>query len=97
MGTAIHSHLLIELIKCSCCHGALKQVNAQSYGCRNAKRKLCSNKQILSREHVEAIILDDLRKKFLPDLDGMFFGDRRFYVEMTTFQTLALLAEEAKE
>lgn len=35
------------------------------YGCSNAKSKSCNNKLRISRSQVEAIILNDLKEKFL--------------------------------
>lgn len=35
------------------------------YGCSNAKSKSCNNKLRISRSQVEAMILNDLKEKFL--------------------------------
>jgi len=59
---------LAGLIKCKCCEAAIVQVSAKGggyYGCYNAKGESCDNKQWLSRTQVGAIILNDLKEKFL--------------------------------
>lgn len=67
----VHSnptHVLAGFIKCKCCDGAMVQVSGKGggyYGCYNAKRKVCTNKLIIPRKRVEAIILEDLKHKFL--------------------------------
>lgn len=61
------THALTGLIKCKCCDGAMVQVSGKGggyYGCYNAKRKSCTNKLLISRKRVEAIILNDLKKNF---------------------------------
>ncbi len=62
------THALAGLIKCKSCNGAMVQVSGKGggyYGCYNAKRKSCSNKLLIPRKRVEAIILNDLKEKFL--------------------------------
>lgn len=59
---------LAGLIKCKCCEAAIVQVSAKSggyYGCYIAMGESCDNKQWLSRTQVGAIILNDLKEKFL--------------------------------
>ena len=59
---------LAGLIKCKCCDATIMQVSARDggyYGCNNYKREICDNKQQLSKAQVEAIILNDLKEKFL--------------------------------
>jgi hypothetical protein len=59
---------LAGLIKCKCCDATIMQVSARDggyYGCNNAKGKFCDNKQQLSKAQVVAIILNDLKEKFL--------------------------------
>ncbi len=59
---------LVDLIKCKCCDGEIVQVSGKNgghYGCYNAKRESCNNKLLISSRQVEAIILNDLKEKFL--------------------------------
>ncbi len=67
------------------------------YGCSNARRKECSNKMLIPRRQVEAIILNDLKEKYLrKDFEmenGKQVGKRSYYVAHTSIQTLALLNE----
>lgn len=61
-------HALAGLIRCKCCDGVLVQVSIKRggyYGCDNARKHSCKNKLRLSRRGVEAIILNDLKEKFL--------------------------------
>jgi hypothetical protein len=61
-------HALARLIKCEYCDGEMVQVSARGkeyYGCCNAKTESCTNKLRISRSQVEAIILNDLKEKFL--------------------------------
>ena len=51
--------LLAGLLKCKCCDGAMVQVSGKGggyYGCYNAKRKVCTNKLMIPRKRIEAII-----------------------------------------
>ncbi len=62
------THILAGLIKCKCCDGAMVQVSGKGggyYGCYNAKRKVCKNNLKIPRKRIEAIILNDLKEKFL--------------------------------
>ncbi len=59
---------LAAFIKCRYCGGEMVQVSAKDggcYGCCKAKRDGCDNKLRISGQGVEAVILDDLKEKFL--------------------------------
>jgi hypothetical protein len=59
---------LAGLIKCKCCNGTVVQVSIKDggrYGCKNAKKEGCKNKLRISKKDIEAIILNDLKEKFL--------------------------------
>jgi hypothetical protein len=61
-------HALASLIKCRYCEGEVVQVSSKDggyYGCYNAKRESCNNKLLISWKLVEAIIINDLKEKFL--------------------------------
>lgn len=58
--------VLAGLIRCRSCEGVLiPQKGERYYGCYTAKQKECNNKQLISREKIETIILNDLKAKFL--------------------------------
>lgn len=62
------THLLAGLLDCKCCGGAIVQISGKSggyYGCYNATRKTCKNKLIIQRKRVEAILVKELKEKFL--------------------------------
>lgn len=62
------THVLASLIKCKCCDSAIVQVGGKGggyYSCYNAKRKTCNNKLMIPKKRIEAIILNDLKEKFL--------------------------------
>jgi hypothetical protein len=59
---------LASFIKCRYCGGEVVQVSAKAkgcYGCCNAKKETCENTLLISVRGVEAIILNDLKEKFL--------------------------------
>jgi hypothetical protein len=97
---------LAGLIKCKCCDATIEQVSTEGggyYGCRNAKGESCDNKQQISRSQVEAIILNDLKEKFitLEFVAGQYstphaqsITTSSYYVAHTSIQTVALLDGE---
>lgn len=66
-----HQHnvdFLAGLIRCRSCDGILAQAIEKREGyylCKNTKDMKCGNKIVLSREKIEAIILNSLREEFL--------------------------------
>lgn len=76
---------LAGLIKCKCCDAAIMQISAKGegyYGCSNARRENCNNKQRISRHQVEAIILNDLKEKFLTAENLRHMGELVRIVEL---------------
>lgn len=81
---------LAGLIKCKCCDATIGRISAKGsgfYGCYNAKGESCDNKQWLSRMQVGAIILNDLKEKFLTvdslkSMDGLAFKDLLGAIEL---------------
>jgi hypothetical protein len=59
---------LAGFIKCRYCGAEVVQISAKNrgyYGCCNAKEQSCDNKLLISSKVVEAVILNDLKEKFL--------------------------------
>jgi len=59
---------LAGLIKCKYCNGVIEPFSVKAgvyYICYNSKKENCSNKFKISGEQVEAIILDDLKEKYV--------------------------------
>src|SRR5271163_35520 len=59
---------LAGFIKCRYCGAEVVQISAKNrgyYGCCNAKEQSCDNKLLISSKGVEAVILNDLKEKFL--------------------------------
>ncbi len=94
---ANQTHALAGLIKCKCCDGAMVQVSGKGggyYGCYNAKRKSCTNKLMIPRKRVEAIILNDLREKFLTVENLKYIYEN---VEKMITKTLSEVPEDLKQ
>jgi len=96
----VHSnptHLLSGLLKCKCCQGAMVQISGKAggyYGCYNNKRKTCTNKLLISRKRVEAILLKELQEKFLTAENLKYVYQN---VEKTIAKSLNEIPEEVKQ
>ena len=91
------THALAGLIKCRCCDGAMVQVSGKGggyYGCYNAKRKSCTNKLLVPRKRIEAIILNDLKEKFLTAENLKYIYEN---VEKAIAKTLNEVPEDLKQ
>lgn len=58
------------------------------YGCSNAKSKSCNNKLRISQSQVEAMILNDLKEKFLT-AESLKYGDAWVLKELARTVELA--------
>jgi hypothetical protein len=99
---ATPTHLLASLLRCKSCNGSVVRVSDKRggyYGCTNAKQKACTNKFSVPKKRVEALIIDDLKEKFLTaESIHKVVNDRlikacSYYVAYTNIQALALLSE----
>ena len=93
------THLLAGLLKCKLCQGSVVQISGRRggyYGCINVKQKICSNKLSVSKRRIEALIIDDLKEKFLTkrSVCDRVIEDCSYYVVYTNIQALALLSKE---
>lgn len=91
------THLLAGLLKCKCCDGAIVQISGKGggyYGCYNAKRKTCKNKMLISRKRVEAVIISNLKEKFLTAENLKYVYEN---VEKTIAKTMNEVPEELKQ
>ena len=89
-------HLLAGLLTCKRCGGAMVQISGKSggyYGCYNSKRKTCSNKLLIPRKRLEAMLLNDLKAKFLTPENLEYVYEA---VEQTIAKTLNEVPEEVK-
>ncbi len=87
---------LADLIKCRYCDGAMMYFSAKGgvrYGCSNAKSKNCNNKLRISRSQVEAMILNDLKEKFLT-AESLKFIDEWVFKELARTIELAIVQEK---
>ncbi|SFQ44446.1 Site-specific DNA recombinase [Roseivivax halotolerans] len=67
------TYLLSGLLTCGCCGGSYITVNKTSYGCREARRKGCSNKVLISRKRIETRVFAALDQAFRsPELIAQF-------------------------
>lgn len=67
------------------------------YGCSNAKSKSCNNKLRISRSQIEAMILNDLKEKFLTAeslkfVDGWVLKELARTIELASIHGKATLA-----
>jgi site-specific DNA recombinase len=96
----IHSnptHLLAGLLKCKSCGGSIVQICGKSggyYGCYNAKRKTCTNKLTIQRKRLEAILIENLKEKFLTAENIKYIFDN---VEKTIGKSLNEVPKEVKQ
>jgi hypothetical protein len=99
---ATPTHLLASLLRCKSCNGGVVQVSSKRggyYGCTNVKQKACTNKFSVPKKRVEALIINDLKEKFLTAgsvnkvANSSLSKGGSYYVAYTNIQALALLSE----
>ena len=66
--------LLSGLLRCGCCHGPYAIIGRDRYACSTRKQKgTCYNRLTITRQAVEARVLDRLKERLLaPDLVAAF-------------------------
>ena len=81
--------LLSGLLRCGCCGGGYTIVAKDRYGCAVRRQKgICENSRTITREELEARVLDGLKERLLaPDLVEEFV--REFNAEIERNRTLA--------
>jgi hypothetical protein len=86
--------LLSGLLRCGCCGGAYAIVARDRYACSTRKQKgTCNNRLTISRQEIEARVLDGLKERLLaPRLVAVFIEAFR---EETKRQLDALKVERA--
>jgi hypothetical protein len=87
--------LLSGLLRCGCCHGPYAIIGRDPYACSTRKQKgTCYNRLTITRQAVEARVLDRLKERLLaPDLVAAFV---KAFREETKRQREALRAEQAQ-
>ena len=87
-------HLLTSLGYCGCCGGALAVVGRDYLGCGTALRTgMCGNRRNLRRSHIEALILDALKRNLMaPDLVAEFV--RGYHQEINRLRATADLGRD---
>ncbi|MES9993990.1 MAG: recombinase family protein [Candidatus Thiodiazotropha sp.] len=63
-------YLLSGLLKCGCCGGGFAKINAERYGCSQARNKgesVCANKRTIKKETIESLVLNALQTRLMRD------------------------------